>query len=404
MTVHFDVPTSRAIGLLGSMDDMGAQEQEGSDALEAKVRDALRVAEVCHTFSDAPFPLSALPCSHSLFPLSRFCRAPTVFLLSSPITSVPDHCGLSPQLHVNMHLTKLCGGAVHVSGLEHAAGFNAAACAGKRYCYRIATRPPSPFESRRRWWVADAWQASQHRLPASCDDCALSLSAMEAAAEAMSGRGSFEALCAKARPAGPGNKRRKREKREKKRLEWMADKGRGLGDGDEVGEMDGLEDMQDIAGALRNRSALTRRERAISVTGGLYMAVRFYQGPTTVMEVRATAVAPEPMMYHSSSLIQSRITPLPITTFSNPSPRTLTAVLDEGSGDYTIEIRGTGFKFGMCRVIAAAVVEAGAGRLSVDTIRECVDGAKTLPVKPAPPHGLTLEEVMYDRGESVERG
>ena len=73
----------------------------------------------------------------------------------------------------------------------------------------------------------------------------------------------------------------------------------------------------------------------------------------------------------------------------------------ESSGEVAVEVHGDGFLYHQVRVMAAVVVEVGAGRTSVEEVRAWLEQPPPAPrrvadVPCAPPHGLSLREVLYD--------
>ena len=76
---------------------------------------------------------------------------------------------------------------------------------------------------------------------------------------------------------------------------------------------------------------------------------------------------------------------------------------DERARDRLIEIKVTanGFLRYMVRSTAGALMAVGRGDLDVDQIRESIDeGVRHNEIVTAPAHGLTLLEVLYERGSS----
>jgi tRNA pseudouridine38-40 synthase len=66
-----------------------------------------------------------------------------------------------------------------------------------------------------------------------------------------------------------------------------------------------------------------------------------------------------------------------------------------------IEVTANGFLRYMVRTIAGALMAVGRGDLDVDQIRESIDeGVRHNEIVTAPAHGLTLLEVLYERGSS----
>ncbi|KAK3276452.1 hypothetical protein CYMTET_15469 [Cymbomonas tetramitiformis] len=75
--------------------------------------------------------------------------------------------------------------------------------AGKIYHYLLATTcPPTPSESRFRFWTVPLWCAVNRKRPARLSDGALDVEAMRAAAEMIQGRRDFSALTEAKRPSG----------------------------------------------------------------------------------------------------------------------------------------------------------------------------------------------------------
>ena len=66
-----------------------------------------------------------------------------------------------------------------------------------------------------------------------------------------------------------------------------------------------------------------------------------------------------------------------------------------------IKVTANGFLRYMVRTIAGALMAVGRGDLDVDQIRESIDeGVRHNEIVTAPAHGLTLLEVLYERGSS----
>jgi len=70
---------------------------------------------------------------------------------------------------------------------------------------------------------------------------------------------------------------------------------------------------------------------------------------------------------------------------------------ERGPDELLLNVEGENFLFRMVRIIAAALVDVGAGRMSADTISRALDtGDRDLMPKAAPPGGLTLDKVFYN--------
>jgi len=78
--------------------------------------------------------------------------------------------------------------------------------------------------------------------------------------------------------------------------------------------------------------------------------------------------------------------------------RTVSAAAVEQTGDIVdLRFSADGFLYNMARIMAAAVLEAGAGRLTADAIREILEARdRSLAPGAAPAHGLCLESVRYE--------
>lgn len=64
-----------------------------------------------------------------------------------------------------------------------------------------------------------------------------------------------------------------------------------------------------------------------------------------------------------------------------------------------IDIAADGFLYNMVRIIAGTLLEAGAGRRTLDTVKRALEtGQRTFAGKTLAAHGLSLEEVTYGNG------
>lgn len=74
-----------------------------------------------------------------------------------------------------------------------------------------------------------------------------------------------------------------------------------------------------------------------------------------------------------------------------------------GDGMIGFEIIGDGFLYNMVRIIAGTLVEAGLGRISPDSLRSIMEGKERQKAgHTAPPQGLYLSEVFYEKDELRE--
>jgi tRNA pseudouridine38-40 synthase len=77
-------------------------------------------------------------------------------------------------------------------------------------------------------------------------------------------------------------------------------------------------------------------------------------------------------------------------------------LVDEGDGNYRIEILLKGALYKMVRNMVGTALDVCKGRLEESSMLELLHGddmvRKNNKSKPAPPEGLTLENVFYDVG------
>lgn len=72
-------------------------------------------------------------------------------------------------------------------------------------------------------------------------------------------------------------------------------------------------------------------------------------------------------------------------------------VIEENETDIWLIFRGNGFLYNMVRILAGTLVEAGAGRRRIQSVRDALEsGDRTCAGETAPAQGLTLWEVRYD--------
>ncbi|KAK3239617.1 hypothetical protein CYMTET_50472 [Cymbomonas tetramitiformis] len=213
---------------------------------------------------------------------------------------------------------------------------------GKIYHYLLATTcPPTPSESRFRFWTVPLWCAVNRKRPARLSDGALDVEAMRAAAEMIQGRRDFSALTEAKRPSGLGNKRRVPRPRGKN-----------------------LDDRADHKRPERGMKGGGHVNRGVDATMFEDSDETYYFTPKS----------------HIRNLYRIEI------------------LEDEAAPDgyLTIEMVGDGFLFRMCRKIVSMLVECGAGRISLAECESLIaagDNKKTPPS--APGHGLHLVDVMY---------
>lgn len=74
-------------------------------------------------------------------------------------------------------------------------------------------------------------------------------------------------------------------------------------------------------------------------------------------------------------------------------------VIDEnGAGELVIRCVGNGFLYNMVRIIVGTLIEVGKGRLSIEQVQQALQvGERELSGPTAPPHGLYLWKVSYDK-------
>jgi tRNA pseudouridine38-40 synthase len=92
----------------------------------------------------------------------------------------------------------------------------------------------------------------------------------------------------------------------------------------------------------------------------------------------------------------------PVKTIYDISLTSLSAPDTKGTLGEEIEIRitGNGFLYNMVRIIVGTLVEIGRGRLESGEMKSILDGRDRKFAGPtAPPMGLWLEEIYYDRDE-----
>ena len=71
--------------------------------------------------------------------------------------------------------------------------------------------------------------------------------------------------------------------------------------------------------------------------------------------------------------------------------------MEEGR-EVRIIIEGNGFLYNMVRIITGTLVECGLGRRSPESVRDAIEKKdRSLAGHTAPPQGLYLAEVFYDR-------
>lgn len=104
----------------------------------------------------------------------------------------------------------------------------------------------------------------------------------------------------------------------------------------------------------------------------------------------------------SNSTVSNFVRELSSIRVYQPTERELPCRLETA---LAIEVICNGFLYKMVRLIAARMVAIGQGKLPPAAMAEYLAGKPPLALPPAPPQGLTLMEVYYDRGQrSEERG